>query len=60
MGQLIDDDVLDAFAVVAEPDDVADRLLERFGAHVDRLSFYAPYKGDADVWASIRTRLQAA
>jgi probable F420-dependent oxidoreductase len=59
MGDLIDDDVLDAFAVVAEPDQVADGLLARFGEHVDRLSFYAPYKGDADVWASIRTRLQA-
>jgi probable F420-dependent oxidoreductase len=60
MGALVDDDVLSAFAVVAEPDAVADALLARFGGVVDRLSFYAPYKAPDDLWAQVRTHLQAA
>ena len=35
MGALITDDVLDTFAVVAEPGEVAPKLLERFGGVVD-------------------------
>jgi len=60
MGELIDDDVLDAFAVVAEPDSVAQALLDRFGGTVDRMSFYAPYKAPDDLWAQVRSTLQAA
>ncbi len=60
MGDVITDEILDAFAVVAEPDDVAARLLERFGGTVDRLSFYAPYGGSDDLWAQVRSTLQAA
>ena len=60
MGDLITDEILDAFAVVAEPDDVAAGLLERFGGPVDRLSFYAPYGGSDDLWAQVRSTLQAA
>ena len=40
MGELITDEILDTFAVVAEPDDVATKLLARYGGLVDRLSFY--------------------
>ncbi len=53
MGTAISDDVLDAFAVVAAPDKVAAGLLTRFGDVLDRLSFYAPYGGDRDMFASI-------
>lgn len=60
MGALIDDDVLEAFAVVADPDDVAPRLLDRFGGTVDRLSLYTPYAAPAEVWSQVRTTLQAA
>ena len=60
MGDLIDDDVLAAFAVVAEPDAVADALLARWGGTVDRLSFYAPYATDPALWADVRRRLQSA
>jgi probable F420-dependent oxidoreductase len=38
MGQLIEDDVLDAFAIVGEPSALAGRLAERFGDDVDRIS----------------------
>ena len=44
MGTLIDDDVLHAFAVVAEPAGVAAQIRDRFGGLIDRVSFYAPYE----------------
>ena len=44
MGALIDDDVLHAFAVVAEPAGVAAQIRDRFGNLIDRVSFYAPYE----------------
>jgi probable F420-dependent oxidoreductase len=58
MGALIDDEMLDAFAVVAEPDQVAARLLERFGDVVGRVSFYAPYAAPPGFWAPIVEELQ--
>lgn len=51
MAELIDDDVVAAFAVVAEPDRVGPAIAERYGGIVDRLHFYAPYEHDATVWA---------
>nr|MBA2610092.1 LLM class flavin-dependent oxidoreductase [Actinomycetota bacterium] len=53
MGEAIPDDVLDAFAVVAAPDQVAEGLRGRYGDVLDRLSFYAPYAGDKEVWAGV-------
>lgn len=58
MGGLVDDDVLDAFAVVATPDRVADILMERYGAVMDRMQFYAPYPHDSTMWAPIVRDLQ--
>ena len=53
MGELVDDDVLDAFAIVAEPEDIPKVMLERYGDLVDRISFYAPYRSDPERWKSI-------
>jgi probable F420-dependent oxidoreductase len=53
MGELIDDEILDTFAVVAEPDQLATRLHGRYGDVIDRISFYAPYKSNPEVWASV-------
>ena len=53
MGELISDDVLDAFAVVCPIDQVATQVKARFGDVVDRFSFYAPYKMDPEDWASV-------
>jgi len=50
MGELIDDEVLDAFAVVCPIDEVAARVKDRFGDVVDRFFFYAPYKIEQDDW----------
>jgi probable F420-dependent oxidoreductase len=59
MGELIDDDVLSTFAVVAEPSQLADELLARYGTLVDRLSFYAPYKSSPDTWLPVIAALKA-
>jgi probable F420-dependent oxidoreductase len=53
MGELIDDDVLHAFAIVAPLDQVASEVKRRFSGAVDRFSFYAPYKVPADQWKGV-------
>src|SRR6185503_7231189 len=60
MGGLIDDDILGTFAVVAEPPKLAAGLKERYGDVIDRISFYAPYKADPTLWASVVDDLRAA
>ena len=46
MGELVPEDMVEAFAVVAPPAKVPGALLERFGGMVTRMSFYAPYRMD--------------
>lgn len=58
MGTLIDDEILDTFAVVAEPDAVASALTGRFGDLVDRISFYAPAT-DPATWGPVIEALRA-
>ena len=60
MGELIDDEMLDTFAVVAEPDKVAAGIRARYGDCVDRMTFYA-LGGDhgADFWTPIVADLAA-
>ena len=53
MGDMIDDDVLNTFAVVGEPEQIAAALTARYGDLMDRLQFYAPYKHDASMWTPI-------
>jgi len=53
MGDLITDDMLETFAVVADPEDVPKALLARYGDLVDRLSFYAPYQSDPERWKQV-------
>jgi probable F420-dependent oxidoreductase len=53
MGELIDDEMLEAFAVVCPIGEVATQVKARFGDVVDRFSFYAPYKVDAEQWKSV-------
>jgi hypothetical protein len=50
MAQRVDDEVLEAFAVVAEPGDVAAAVRERFEGAVDRFSVYASYPAPLDLW----------
>jgi probable F420-dependent oxidoreductase len=60
MGNLIDDDMLATFAVVAPLDEVAGALKERWGDALDRLSFYAPYDTDRAQWDEVIADLKAA
>jgi probable F420-dependent oxidoreductase len=53
MGQLIDDEMLETFAVVCPVDQVATQVEARFADLVDRFSFYAPYKMSPEDWQSV-------
>ncbi len=56
MGTLITDEVVDAFAVVAAPDDVPAEIRARYAGVIDRLSFYTPYQADHDAIRSVLDR----
>jgi probable F420-dependent oxidoreductase len=60
MGNLITDEILNTFAVVAEPEQVAPELISRYGDVIDRLSFYAPYKADPARWLPVIDALKKA
>jgi probable F420-dependent oxidoreductase len=60
MGTIIDDDVLNTFAVVAEPGAVAAGLLRRYGDVMNRMSLYTPYALDPAVTGQIVADLRAA
>lgn len=59
MGELVDDDMLRTFAVVAEPEAVPAALAERYGDVVTRMSFYVPYRSDPDRWRRVMEGLKA-
>ena len=48
MGERITDEILEEFAIVAEPDKVASALGARFGGIVDRVVCSVPFASDAD------------
>ncbi|HET9442273.1 MAG TPA: LLM class F420-dependent oxidoreductase [Acidimicrobiales bacterium] len=60
MAALVTDEILDAFAVVCDLDRAADRLLDRWGATVDRLGFYFPVTNDPGRRAAVVDALRAA
>ena len=60
MGELIDDEILNTFAVVGEPEHIAPELSQRYGDVIQRISFYAPYGSDPDRWKKVMADLQAA
>jgi hypothetical protein len=60
MGELIEPEILEAFAVVGEPEKVAAELKARYGGAVDRCSFYAPYESDPERWQQVIDDLKAA
>ncbi len=53
MGTLIDDEILNTFAVVGEPESIAPELHRRYGDVISRISFYAPYKSDPARWQPV-------
>jgi probable F420-dependent oxidoreductase len=60
MGNLIDEEILNTFAVVGEPEQVAPELHRRYGDVIQRISFYAPYKSDPERWKRVFEDLKAA
>ena len=60
MGTLVDDEILNTFAVVGEPETVAPELHKRYGDVIQRISFYAPYKSDPDRWRKVLADPSAA
>jgi hypothetical protein len=60
MGTLIDDEILNTFAVVGEPEQIAPELHRRYGDVIQRISFYAPYKTDPERWRKVLADLKAA
>jgi probable F420-dependent oxidoreductase len=60
MGALVDDEILNTFAVVGEPERVAPELKARYSDVIQRISFYAPYRSDPERWARVMADLKAA
>ena len=59
MGTLIDDEILNALAVVAPPEGIAPELGRRYGDVISRISFYAPPGGDPDRWQAVMAAIKA-
>jgi probable F420-dependent oxidoreductase len=59
MPALINDEMLNTFALVCEPDKLAEGLTQRYAGWVDRISLYTPFTpGDRDeFWQSLITNL---
>jgi probable F420-dependent oxidoreductase len=53
-------DVLDALAIVAPLDSLADAITSRFGGLVDRLAFNVPYIKDPETWSTVIGKVHAA
>jgi len=59
MGELIDDDVLNTFAVVGSPEEIASELGRRYADVISRVSFYAPYDSDLERWTAVLDGIKA-
>lgn len=57
LGELIDDSILETFAVVGPLDTIADRLHERYGDVVTRVRFSTPNTVDPNQWVEISEAL---
>jgi probable F420-dependent oxidoreductase len=60
MGTLIDDEILNTFAVVGEPEQIAPEVTRRYGDVIERVSFYAPYESDPERWRGVMEALKDA
>ena len=60
MGNLIDDEIVDAFAVQGTPEELPAKVVARYGDLVDRVMFYAPYQSDPDRWSAVLSGFTSA
>jgi probable F420-dependent oxidoreductase len=54
MGDLIEPQVLEAFAVVGAPGAIAGLVAARYGHAVDRINVYSPFEADDGLWSEVR------
>ena len=59
MAGLIPEDMVDAFAVQGDIDDVPGEVIERYGDMVTRVSFYAPYRLERERLQGLLARFRA-
>ena len=59
MAALIDDEILNTFAVVAPLEQVAPELGRRYGDVISRISFYNQDRGDPDRWQAVMAAIKA-
>jgi probable F420-dependent oxidoreductase len=59
LGDVVTDEMLGEFAVVAPIDRVAGAIVDRFFGLVDRLSFYTPYAGADAMWDRVAADVRA-
>ena len=59
MGDILDDDVLDALAIVGPSEEIPARIVERFGGLVDRITYYSRADTSEDAARALLTRLHA-
>lgn len=60
MTSLIDDEVLNTFAVCGEPDSVGAKIVRRFAGLVDRFTLYTPYPLDEITRATVVAGIKAS
>ena len=60
MGTLIDDEILNTFAVVGAPEKIVPELGRRYGDVIQRISFYAPYASDRERWTQVLADVKSA
>jgi hypothetical protein len=60
MGRRIDDEMLEAFAVVAEPPDVAAAIIQRYGGLFTRLHLYVKTTLDDETMRTIVAGLKGS
>lgn len=59
LASYVDDEFLQAFAIMGEPSQIAGMLKQRYGDLADRLSIYAPYAAPDSLWQSIIADIKA-
>lgn len=59
LSNLVDDEILNTFAVVGTPAEVGAKIAQRFGGKVDRVSPVA-YQPDVPLLQELRTQIAAA
>ena len=59
MGGLIDDEILETFAVVGAPETIAPELQRRYGDVIQRMSLYTPYASEPERWRGVVDALKA-